>query len=98
MVRSARAILHDEKRYPNPETIEPARYLTPDGELATGVPDPIEAAFRYGRRICVGRYFAMNSLWIAISHLMATVNIEKAVDDYGRVVEPSGELTPGLIR
>lgn len=94
---SPRAILHDENRYPNPETFDPTRYLTPGGELAKDVPDPIEAAFGYGRRICVGRYFAMDSLWIAISHLMATVNIEKALDENGRVIEPSGEFTPGLL-
>ena len=93
-----RAILHDERRYPNPEVFDPTRYLTSDGELARGVPDPIEAAFGYGRRICAGRYFAMDSLWIAIAHLISTVNIQKTVDKNGKFVEPSGEFTPGLIR
>lgn len=97
--RLFRAILHDEERYPNPDAFDPTRYLTPEGVLDRSAPDPtVDAAFGFGRRICVGRHFAMDSLWIAIAYILATLDIQKAVDEAGNVVEPSGEYTPGLIR
>lgn len=50
--RCARAILHDPVTYPDPETFNPSRFLTPDGtRINPDVQDP-EVAFGYGRRIC----------------------------------------------
>lgn len=97
VVGNSWAMLHDEERYPNPDLFDPARFLTPDGELDPDAPGPELAAFGFGRRICPGRYFAMDSMWIAMAHILATVNIEKAVDDAGNILEPSGEYTSGLI-
>ncbi|GJE97958.1 cytochrome P450 [Phanerochaete sordida] len=96
VVGNSWAILHDEERYPNPDVFDPTRYLTPDGELNKDMPDP-EPAFGFGRRICPGRYFAMDSMWIAMAHILATLNVEKAVDAAGNVIEPSGEYTSGLL-
>ncbi|EKM55856.1 uncharacterized protein PHACADRAFT_256765 [Phanerochaete carnosa HHB-10118-sp] len=96
VVGNSWAILHDEKTYPNPKKFDPTRFLTPAGELAKGAPD-VEAAFGFGRRICPGRYFAMESMWIAMACVLATLNVEKAVDEAGNVIEPSGEYTSGLI-
>ncbi len=47
-----RAILHDEKVFPNPSTFDPTRFLTPSGELRTeGVLDPeVVVTFGFGRR------------------------------------------------
>ena len=93
----SRAILHDEKRYPNPEIFDPTRHLTADDKIDVNAPDPTEAVFGFGRRICAGRYFAMDSMWITIAYILATLNIEKPVDDSGRVIEPSGEYTKGFL-
>lgn len=90
------AILHDENTYPDPERFDPHRFLNPDGSLNARVPRP-DATFGFGRRICLGRYFALHSLWMALANILAAFRIEKAVDEDGRVVEPSGEFEGNFI-
>lgn len=92
-----RAILHDEERYPDPEPFKPSRFLTADGQLNPEVPDPSEI-FGYGRRICPGRYFATDVVWLAAANILASFFIEKRVDKFGNVIEPSGEFTTGMMR
>ena len=47
---NSRAILHDEKLYPDPSAFKPERFLK-DGRIDASVQDPEAAAFGYGRRI-----------------------------------------------
>lgn len=93
-----RGVLHDKDAYPNPDIFDPTRYLTPSGELDKDSPDPTEFAFGFGRRICPGRHFAMDSMWITVAYILATLKIEMARDEFGNVLVPSGEYTPGLLR
>ena len=44
-----RAMLHDESVYKDPHTFKPERY-DPTPENPTGEPDPVRAAFGFGRR------------------------------------------------
>ena len=92
-----RAILHDEERYPNPEAFDPARFLDDEGGLRKDVLDPMEA-FGYGRRICPGRYFALDFIWLAMANILAAYTIDKPIDELGNVVEPTGEYVPGVVR
>lgn len=46
---SPRAIMHDEKMYPNPHTFNPDRFMK-DGALNSEVLDPAEIVFGFGRR------------------------------------------------
>ena len=43
--------------------------------------------------ICPGRHIAWSLLWITVASMLATMNITKAVDENGVVIEPSGEYT-----
>ena len=47
---NCRAILHDEKAYPEPRSFNPERFLKVDGSLNPEVRDPGVAAFGFGRR------------------------------------------------
>ncbi|SJL09800.1 related to cytochrome P450 CYP2 subfamily [Armillaria ostoyae] len=89
------AILHDEKDYPDPLVFDPDRFMPEDGKEPQ--PEPI-AAFGFGRRICPGRYLALNTAWIAIASMASTLTFTKAVDSEGRVVEPSTTFTDGFLR
>ncbi|PBK75813.1 cytochrome P450 [Armillaria solidipes] len=88
------AILHDEKDYPNPLVFDPSRFMPEDGKEPQ--PEPT-AAFGFGRRICPGRHLALNSVWIAIASMAATLSFSKAVDSEGHVVEPSDTYTDGFL-
>lgn len=74
------AILHDPVAFPEPEVFRPERYLDP----STRSPDLI---FGYGGRICPGRFLAKATTWLAIANLLATFNIEKALDTNGNPIE-----------
>ncbi|KAK0480065.1 cytochrome P450 [Armillaria novae-zelandiae] len=94
VIGNAWAILHDEKDYPNPLVFDPDRFIAEDGKEPQ--PYPI-AAFGFGRRICPGRYLALDSAWIAIASMAATLSFSKAVDSEGRILEPSDTFTDGFL-
>ncbi|KAF9016001.1 cytochrome P450, partial [Hymenopellis radicata] len=97
IVGNAWAILHDKAVYGDDvENFNPDRFLNPDGSLNPSIPHP-SAAFGFGRRICVGQDIAEDSMWIGMASLFAAFNITKAVDERGRVIEPSGEFTSGML-
>ncbi|GJE98988.1 cytochrome P450 [Phanerochaete sordida] len=96
MIGNAWAVLHDPETYPDPDTFNPSRFLDDAGRLRKDVPDPW-ATFGFGRRICPGRHFALDVLWLAAAGMLAAFSIEKPVDELGNVVEPTGEYLPGGI-
>ncbi|KAI0083867.1 cytochrome P450 [Irpex rosettiformis] len=75
------AMLHDERVYPEPSTFNPDRFL--NGEGRTPQNDPRDVAFGFGRRICPGKDFAENSLWITVASIFYAFKISPAVDDKG---------------
>ncbi|EKM55871.1 uncharacterized protein PHACADRAFT_256793 [Phanerochaete carnosa HHB-10118-sp] len=90
------AILHDEDVFPDPEAFKPERFLREDGSLRDDMPYPVEA-FGYGRRICPGRYFAHDLIWLGIATILAVFKVERAVDEHRNVIEPKGEFTPRFL-
>ncbi|KAJ7123313.1 cytochrome P450 [Mycena crocata] len=59
------AMLHDKKVYDDPEEFNPDRFLSQNP-----APDPVRAAFGFGRRVCPGRFFADDSIWIAVVQIL----------------------------
>ncbi|KAJ5109163.1 hypothetical protein N7456_005838 [Penicillium angulare] len=84
--------LHDPEVYSNPESFEPERFTEPRSE-----PDPKSVLFGYGRRICPGRFFADNSVFVNIVQSLATFKIRKAVDSAGKEIEVNAKPKPGLL-
>jgi len=67
------AMMHDERVYAEPDRFWPERYL-PREEGGNGEPYPV-GNFGFGRRICVGRNLAENSLLMVLATMLATVDI-----------------------
>ena len=66
-----------------------------DSKLNPDVREP-DAAFGFGRRICPGRYMAYEAIWIAVACTLAVFNLQKAKDEQGREITPSGEYNVGF--
>ncbi|GJE98982.1 cytochrome P450 [Phanerochaete sordida] len=94
VIGNAWAILHDPLVYADPDTFAPERFLDAHGALRGDVPAP-RAAFGFGRRVCPGRHFAGDLVWLALAGVLAAFDVVKPVDGKGGVVEPSGEYMSG---
>ncbi|KAL1751253.1 cytochrome P450 [Schizophyllum commune] len=91
------SMMHNETIYPDSYSYKPERFSTPEGELDPHVRDPANIAFGFGRRICLGRHLAYNSIWIMIASILRVYNIEKAEGADGKSIEPRREWASSLI-
>ncbi|KAK0451903.1 cytochrome P450 [Armillaria borealis] len=65
--------LQDAGDYPDPENFLPERFCDSTGSiLLNDAPEPRQFTFGYGRRVCPGRNFAENILWVNIATLLRT--------------------------
>ncbi|KAG2335247.1 cytochrome P450 [Suillus weaverae] len=89
------ALSQDEDTYLDASRFDPSRHLTVDGKLK----DPFvnHFAFGHGRRICPGRWFAENSLWMAAAAILAVLRINHAKDSNGDKIEVKPEFTTGMV-
>ena len=83
-------MLRDPAVFSDPDTFSPERYLDSD-EATAKLRDPRNYVFGFGRRRCPGLFMIDASLWIAVASMLASFEICKAVDAYGKVVEPLRE-------
>ncbi|KAF7796811.1 hypothetical protein EIP86_007995 [Pleurotus ostreatoroseus] len=86
------AMLHDPIEYPNPEQFNPERFLH-NGRLNPKVRDPLLAAFGFGRRICPGRYMAVDTLTFLFASLLSVFDVESTLPEGQRKLpEPTTSL------
>ncbi|KAK4122223.1 cytochrome P450 [Parathielavia appendiculata] len=76
------AMCHVESVYAEPFRFWPERYL-PREKGGNGEPLPV-GNFGFGRRICIGKHLAENSLLIVLALLLATVDIDWPVGADGK--------------
>lgn len=94
-----RAMHHDEKRFPTPESFDPFHFLNTDGTLNENIPSPTQSgALGFGRRICPGRHFSTDSVWLSIACVLSTFNLRRAKDERGNDIVPTAEYSTGLLR
>ncbi|RXW13144.1 hypothetical protein EST38_g12708 [Candolleomyces aberdarensis] len=77
------AMMHDPSVFDKPFDFIPERYLKDDGKINMSVPDAEAAAFGHGRRICPGRHFSNDTLFLMASSLLATFSIFPPKDEKG---------------
>ncbi|THH19397.1 hypothetical protein EW146_g1752 [Bondarzewia mesenterica] len=80
----------------------PARHLDEKGQIGPGPIDTKEEShvtYGFGRRICVGRHVANNSLFIDIAMMLWAMNIECATDEKGNSLplDIDGCIEDGLV-
>ncbi|KAJ6511478.1 cytochrome P450 [Mycena vitilis] len=85
------AILHDGNIYKDPELFVPERFMGDDKEA-----DPF-FAFGFGRRVCPGRFFAEDSLFLLVASILHIFNITKPLNDSGEEYEPTVTWSSGLV-
>ncbi|KAH7913776.1 cytochrome P450 [Hygrophoropsis aurantiaca] len=93
IIPNAWAMAHDETKYSNSFEFIPERFIKPDGTLND---DQVTFAFGFGRRICVGRYFADASLWSAMALMLHTFNFGKTNDANGKEIEIDVKWSTGV--
>lgn len=90
-------ILHDEATYPDPFAFNPDRYADAKTNTERGINDVPWAAFGFGRRMCPGRWLAIDTIWIAVATAAAVFDISAPLDAEGRPVQQTVEYTSTLL-
>ncbi|KLO06596.1 cytochrome P450 [Schizopora paradoxa] len=90
------AILHNPKDFPDPMAFKPERWLS-GSEEERSPPLPERVVFGTGRRVCVGRVFAENAIFLAVASILSMYNIEPAKDTYGRPIPVKPSFTNGVV-
>ncbi|KAJ6468321.1 cytochrome P450 [Mycena sanguinolenta] len=91
------AMLQDPQHYPNPSKFDPDRYVDIDSNRQKNLNSNPEIAFGFGRRMCPGRFLALDTMWIMIASTLYCYRLCKALDSTGEEIEPRIEYTTGLI-
>ncbi|KZT03629.1 cytochrome P450 [Laetiporus sulphureus 93-53] len=91
-------MIRDPKLFPNPEEFIPERYLETVDEHTARRRDPRNYVFGFGRRRCPGNHLAESSLWIVMASMVATLDMKKAVDAQGNVIEPTISFENSVFR
>jgi len=89
------AMTRDESKYKDPDRFIPERFLDADGKPND---DTFIPAYGFGRRICVGRFFADATVWFTLVSLLAVFDILPAKDENGEDIDITDyEYTDGAI-
>ncbi|GJE97075.1 cytochrome P450 [Phanerochaete sordida] len=94
IIANARSITWDPRHFHDPQSFKPERFLPkPEG---AGEIFPQGAVFGWGRRICPGRYLALDMVWIAVARILAVFDIQETRDGAGNIIKPNIEFGTAL--
>ena len=104
MIGNVWAILHDPELYPDPETFDPAHFISvdnggtyPANACKDGEPPFPHVALGFGRRVCPGRALAKPSVWLAVANILAAFEISPAKDENGEDVPIVQTWSSGIV-
>ncbi|KAH9893508.1 CyP450 monooxygenase [Cubamyces lactineus] len=89
-------ILHDPELWPDPDAFLPDRFMK-DGKFNHDVFDPANIVFSAGRRVCPGKHFAEDSLFINIASVLHVYDIMPAMDEHGLPMPVEHKMITGLV-
>ncbi|RDX45842.1 cytochrome P450 [Lentinus brumalis] len=89
------ACMHDPEAYYEPKAFRPERFIR-DGKLDPSVRDPADFVFGHGRRICPGRHFAEETVFINMASVLHCFDIGPPLDDHGQPIKIVPAWTDGL--
>ncbi|KAJ3507384.1 hypothetical protein NLJ89_g6331 [Agrocybe chaxingu] len=101
------AMLRNEALYPEPDAFKPERFLadleekhekTEEEREMERRRDPKRYVFGFGRRQCPGMNLVDSSIWLVIACMLATLDVSKAVDERGNVLEPEVKFENPIFR
>ncbi|KAJ3503780.1 hypothetical protein NLJ89_g8281 [Agrocybe chaxingu] len=92
------SMLHDEFRYPDPYSFKPERFMNISDPETKRKLDPRTFVFAFGRRRCPGVDLANASLWLTLAAMVATIDVSKARNPDGSVIEPKTEYDDTFFR
>lgn len=91
-------MLHDETVYPDPMVFDPSRFANPTRDDGSKInPEPIQA-FGFSRRICPGRFLALDVIWLTVASVLATFDISEPADSNASTIRLKPDYTSSLIR
>jgi len=85
MIANIWGMAQDTRNYPNPDEFCPERFENLDRVWSDRL-DPKNYVFGFGRRQCPGKAFADASVFLVLAHIVATLEISRAVDEQGREI------------
>jgi len=81
----------DHRLYPDGDRFDPSRFIDEHGHIKQPERDSKDdyLCFGHGRRVCVGKALAINSLWITFAYLLWAFDFEKGFDANGDEICPT---------
>jgi cytochrome P450 len=96
------AILHNPALYPDPDAFNPDRFMPESTSTLDDVTkrkmDPRNYVFGFGRRGCPGQNLVDGSAWFLMATMVATLDMNKAKDAQGNVIEPVVDFNNSVFR
>ncbi|KAL4249132.1 cytochrome P450 family protein [Abortiporus biennis] len=96
IIPNAWSMLNDPEDYPEPEVFNPDRFLK-DGVINPAVRDPASITFGFGRRVCPGKAFSINSLLLQFASILQVFDVRVKTDEDGNPMDLNIPMTTGLV-
>ncbi|KAI0760157.1 O-methylsterigmatocystin oxidoreductase [Fomes fomentarius] len=85
VITNAWAMSRDPAIYPDPGRFMPERFLK-EGKLDPGLRDPFKFLFGFGRRICPGQHFSLDTIFLTVASVLLAFDIQPPTGEDGRPI------------